>query len=76
MAKRLGPQAMVAPMLQSSGVEMILGVSRDSQFGPTVVVGFGGVYAEVLGDVAVLMPPFNAATVKRALQKTVYGGDS
>ena len=69
MANRLGPQAMVAPMLQLSGVEMILGVSRDSQFGPTVVVGFGGVYAEVLGDVAVLMPPFNAATVKRALQK-------
>ena len=69
MVNRLGAQVMIAPMLQSSGVEMILGVSRDSQFGPTVVVGFGGVYAEVLGDVAVLMPPFNAATVKRALHK-------
>jgi acyl-CoA synthetase (NDP forming) len=69
MAKRLGPQAMIAPMMQSNGVEMILGVSRDSQFGPTVVVGFGGVYAEVLGDIAVLMPPFDSATVKRALQR-------
>jgi len=69
MAERLGPQAMIAPMVQSSGVEMILGVSRDSQFGPTVVVGFGGVYAEVLGDVAVLIPPFDSAAVKRALQK-------
>ena len=69
MAKRLGPQAMIAPMMQSNGVEMILGVSRDSQFGPTVVVGFGGVYAEVLDDIAVLMPPFDSATVKRALQR-------
>ena len=69
MAKRLGPQAMIAPMVQSNGVEMILGVSRDSQFGPTVVVGFGGIYAEVLGDIAVLMPPFDSATVKRALQR-------
>ncbi|HIG68355.1 MAG TPA: CoA-binding protein [Porticoccaceae bacterium] len=68
MAERLGPQAMIAPMVHSGGIEMILGVSRDDQFGPTVVVGFGGLYAEVLADVAVLMPPFDSDTVKRALQ--------
>ena len=68
MADRLGPKGMVAPMLQSSGIEMILGISRDSQFGPTVVAGFGGIFAEVLSDVAVLIPPFNATTVKRVLE--------
>ena len=68
MASRLGPLGMVVPMMQSSGIEMILGVSRDSQFGPTVVVGFGGIYAEILNDIAVLIPPFNAAAVKRVLQ--------
>ena len=68
MADRLGPKGMVAPMLQSSGIEMILGISRDSQFGPTVVAGFGGIFAEVLSDVAVLIPPFNAAAVKRVLE--------
>jgi acyl-CoA synthetase (NDP forming) len=69
MTDRLGPQAMVAPMLQSSGIEMILGVSQDSQFGPIVVVGFGGIFAEVLRDTVVLLPPFDANTVKRALKK-------
>ena len=68
MADRLGPKGMVAPMLQSSGIEMILGISRDSQFGPTVVAGFGGIFAEVLSDVAVLIPPFNATAVKRVLE--------
>ena len=68
MASRLGPLGMVVPMMQSSGIEMILGVSRDSQFGPTVVVGFGGIYAEILNDIAVLIPPFNAAAVKRVLE--------
>ena len=68
MADRLGPKGMVAPMLQSSGIEMILGISQDSQFGPTVVAGFGGIFAEVLSDVAVLIPPFNATAVKRVLE--------
>ena len=68
MAERLGSAAMIAPMFHSDGVEMILGVSRDDQFGPVVVVGFGGIYAELLADVAVLMPPFDSAAVKRALQ--------
>tara|TARA_B100000795_G_scaffold245579_1_gene210772 strand:+ start:462 stop:2546 length:2085 start_codon:yes stop_codon:yes gene_type:complete len=68
MAERLGSEAMIAPMVYSDGVEMILGVSRDDQFGPVVVVGFGGIYAEVLDDVTVLIPPFDAAAVKRALQ--------
>ena len=67
LSQRLGPLAMIAPMIEGEGVEMILGVSHDDQFGPIVVVGFGGIYAEVLNDVAVLMPPFSAATVKKAL---------
>ena len=68
IADRLGSKGMVAPMLQLSGIEMILGISRDSQFGPTVVAGFGGIFTEVLNDVAVLIPPFNATAVKRVLE--------
>ena len=56
LLQRLGPAVTVSPMADNSGVEMILGVSRDDQFGPTVVVGFGGIYAEILSDVAVLLP--------------------
>ncbi len=51
------------------GVEMILGLARDSQFGPTVVLGPGGVYAQLLGDTVVLLPPFGPAEALRALRR-------
>ncbi|MEU3781579.1 acetate--CoA ligase family protein [Streptomyces sp900129855] len=40
------------------GVEMVVGVTHDDLFGPTVTVGLGGVLVEVLHDVAVRVPPF------------------
>jgi acyl-CoA synthetase (NDP forming) len=49
---------MVAP-----GVEMIIGARIDPQFGPMVVYGFGGIWVEVLQDVAVSLAPVTAAEV-------------
>ncbi|WP_329117396.1 acetate--CoA ligase family protein [Streptomyces sp. NBC_01353] len=40
------------------GVEMVVGMTRDPLFGPTVTVGLGGVLVEVLNDAAVRVPPF------------------
>ncbi|MEU9234622.1 acetate--CoA ligase family protein [Streptomyces subrutilus] len=40
------------------GVEMVVGVTQDDLFGPTVTVGLGGVLVEVLDDAAVRVPPF------------------
>ncbi|MGW3666438.1 acetate--CoA ligase family protein [Streptomyces sp. NPDC005141] len=40
------------------GVEMVVGVTHDPLFGPTVTVGLGGVLVEVLRDAAVRVPPF------------------
>ena len=37
------------------------GVTRDAQFGPTLVIGSGGVLAEALKDVVLARPPFDAA---------------
>ncbi|SED51282.1 Acyl-CoA synthetase (NDP forming) [Streptomyces sp. 2231.1] len=40
------------------GVEMVVGVTHDELFGPTVTVGLGGVLVEVLRDAAFGVPPF------------------
>ena len=40
------------------GVEMVVGVTHDGLFGPTVTAGLGGVLVEVLRDTAVRVPPF------------------
>ena len=54
-------------MVADAGVELLLGVVRDEQFGPLVALGFGGVHVEALADVVFLMPPFDAAAARRAL---------
>lgn len=67
MTARLGPRLMVAPMVTAQGVEMILGIARDSQFGPTVVLGLGGVHAELVSDTIALLPPFGPGEALRSL---------
>ena len=44
-------------MSAPGAVELIVGCRRDPRFGPLVLVGLGGVYAEVLRDVAVALAP-------------------
>ena len=48
-------------------LELIIGGRRDDTFGPLVTVGFGGVAAEVLDDVAVLLSPPLAGELDAAL---------
>ena len=49
------------------GVELILGLRRDPQFGPAVLVGFGGVMTEVLDDVSIRLAPVDTATARAML---------
>jgi len=67
LAARIGPRALVAPMVRSTGIEMLLGMIRDEQFGPVVVMGFGGLHVEALDDVVYLLPPFAADDARRRL---------
>ncbi|MEU3369523.1 acetate--CoA ligase family protein [Streptomyces sp. NPDC006660] len=72
---------LVCQMVQR-GVEMVVGVTHDALFGPTVTVGLGGVLVEVLGDCAVRVPPFGERQARdmlgelrgRALLDGVRGG--
>jgi acyl-CoA synthetase (NDP forming) len=47
------------------GVEMIVGVVSDPVFGPAVMVGLGGVTAEVFKDVQFRVPPFTRQEARR-----------
>jgi acyl-CoA synthetase (NDP forming) len=62
--QRLGVESVVVqPMVR--GVEMILGSFTDSGFGPVVLIGMGGIYAEVFRDTVVALPPLTEAEVYR-----------
>jgi acetyl coenzyme A synthetase (ADP forming)-like protein len=49
-------QKMVPP-----GLEILIGMNRDPQFGPLVTFGLGGIYVETLRDVAFRVAPFSRA---------------
>ncbi len=51
---------LLAPM-EPAGQEMIVGATRDEQFGPCVMVGFGGIFVEVLKDIAFKVAPVSKA---------------
>ncbi|HEY2888491.1 MAG TPA: acetate--CoA ligase family protein [Candidatus Limnocylindrales bacterium] len=59
---------LVAPQLEA-GVELIVGLRRDAQFGPLVLVGIGGVLAEALDDVAIELAPLSAASAAAMLDR-------
>jgi acetyltransferase len=43
----------------SGGQEILLGLSRDPQFGPVVAVGLGGIYTEVWRDISLRVAPID-----------------
>jgi acetate---CoA ligase (ADP-forming) len=50
-----------------SGVEIVLGVKNDRQFGPLVAAGLGGIMVELLGDTAVRLAPVDEQTARTML---------
>jgi acyl-CoA synthetase (NDP forming) len=69
--RAIKPEASIEGVLvqkQVKGVECLLGIYRDEQLGPTLVMGLGGVFVEILADVALRIPPISAAEARRALE--------
>ncbi len=56
----------LAPL--SRGLELIVGARRDPRFGPVLLVGAGGLYAEIVKDVAVALAPVTEAAAEALLR--------
>jgi acetate---CoA ligase (ADP-forming) len=50
------------------GAELIAGCIRDPRFGPIVLVGIGGIYAELLDDTAVALAPVDAVQAETLIR--------
>jgi acetate---CoA ligase (ADP-forming) len=50
------------------GIELIVGARRDPRFGPVTLVGMGGLYTEVLSDVAAALAPVDEAEAERHIR--------
>jgi acetyltransferase len=51
------------------GVEMIIGARRDVIFGPTIMVGLGGIYVEVMKDVSFRSLPLDRKEIQTMVKE-------
>jgi acyl-CoA synthetase (NDP forming) len=69
---------LIQHMIDDGRAEVIVGMSRDPQFGPVIACGLGGVFVEMLRDVQLLLPPVNSEEAQIALSRLraapVFGG--
>jgi acetyltransferase len=54
-------RGLLVEAMASAGKELLLGGVRDDQFGPLVMVGFGGIYVEVFADTTARLAPVSSA---------------
>lgn len=59
---------LVAPMIASNR-EFICGASTDEQFGPTVLLGVGGILAEAIADVAIRLAPITRVDAEEMIEQ-------
>ncbi len=60
--------AVIYPMIEAAQ-EVLLGLSRDPQFGPVVAFGLGGIYTEVWQDIALRVAPIDRAEAGRMIRE-------
>jgi acetyltransferase len=73
-AQRLRPDAYVTGCLLQSMApknckEVIIGFKRDDQFGPLVMFGLGGIYVEVLKDIAFRLAPLTPVDAREIVRE-------
>jgi acetyl coenzyme A synthetase (ADP forming)-like protein len=62
-------EGVVVQRMAPPGKELLLGMIRDPQFGPLVLVGFGGIYVEVLKDTAARLCPLSIREAREMLDE-------
>jgi acetate---CoA ligase (ADP-forming) len=71
--RRLAPSAWIAGVsvqeMVTGGRELIVGMSRDPQFGPLLMFGLGGIYVEVLKDVSFRVAPVSRCDAEEMVRE-------
>jgi hypothetical protein len=68
MVQRLNVDEYCVEQMAGGGVELIVGTRRDARFGPVLMVGLGGVFAEILSDVTFALAPVTPAEAETMLR--------
>lgn len=61
LSKQYKVKGVLLERMVTQGIELIVGLQNDSQFGPVIMVGLGGIYTEIFKDVAFRILPITNA---------------
>ena len=59
---------LISPMI-NDGIDCILGAKLDPVFGPIVLFGLGGIFTEIMNDVAFRRAPFDVETAREMIDE-------
>lgn len=65
----LSLDGMLVETMARPGLEMLVGARRDPDWGPVLLFGVGGIWAEALNDVRIVAPTADRETIQRELRK-------
>jgi acetate---CoA ligase (ADP-forming) len=72
-ARQVSPMATIAGIqvqrMVRGGHEVIVGIKRDPTFGPLVMFGMGGIYAEALADVSFRLAPMTVSDAEEMIDE-------
>jgi acetyl-CoA synthetase len=66
---QLSPNLLVEEMVVDGVAEILVGIINDAQFGQVLVLGAGGVFAEIMADSVSLLPPWTRDTIASGLRR-------
>ena len=66
--RRLTLEGVLVEQMAKQGIETIVGARRDPQWGPVVLVGLGGIWAEALSDVRILPVGLDETEIVREIR--------
>ncbi|MBI3286559.1 MAG: acetate--CoA ligase family protein, partial [Chloroflexi bacterium] len=66
-------EGVIVQAMAQGGVETILGINRDAQFGPIIMFGLGGIYVEVLKDVTFRLAPMRELSARMMVESIKAG---
>ena len=74
-ARAYNPEARITgvslqPFIAHPDFELLIGSKTDPNFGPVILFGAGGIFAEVLHDRALGLPPLNRLLARRMMEET------
>jgi acyl-CoA synthetase (NDP forming) len=73
VVKKKNPEATVLGVsvqkMAQPGVEVIVGMSKDAQFGPVLMFGLGGIFVEVLRDVSFRIVPITRRDARQMIEE-------